>query len=226
MDTKENIKIAIAEDHDLLRRTITSVLNDEDDFEVVIAVPNGAELLDGIKNKAVDVVILDLNMPVLDGREALKVLVKDYRETKIIIVSMYYGHGYIEKYMKLGAHGYLSKDCAPLNLTRAIRDVYHDGHFIHKLCTTKLVSELIDEGFITPPNASASLSEIEIEIAQLICQKKSTDEIAGVLELSVEEIENHEQRAMKKLGIQSRAGIMIYALKNEIYVHANKQLRD
>jgi DNA-binding NarL/FixJ family response regulator len=220
MNASKIINIAIAEDHDLLRRTITSVLNDEKDFEVTIAAPNGAELLDGMRNEPVDVVILDLNMPVLDGREALKVLVKDYKEVKVIIVSMYYGLGYIEKYMKIGAHGYLSKDCAPLNLTTAIRDVYHDGHYIHEMCTTKLVSELIDDELIIPPNASQPLSEIEIEMARLICQKKSTDEIAEILKLSVNEIEQHQQSAMKKLGVRNTAGIMIYALKNGLYALA------
>ncbi len=215
--SEPEIRIALAEDHQLLRNTIISVLNDQDDFEVVIGAKNGAELLEGLETHEADVILLDLNMPVLDGRDTLPVIIKKYPNLKIIVLSMYYGEAYIEKYMRLGAHGYLSKDCAPEFLTQAVRDVYRDGYFLHEKTPAKVLSSLIESEVYVPKEPSYPLSELEKDVVTLICDQKENIEIAEALDLTEEQVARLRSEIMSKLGARNDAGIIGYALKNDLY---------
>ena len=215
MNTDQHIRIALAEDHQLLRNTLTTVLNSEEDFEVVLAAAHGKELLDGVEGRDVDVIILDLNMPVLDGREALKVLVEEYPHIHVIIVTMYFGKAYIEKYMTLGARGYLSKDCAPENLTKAIRDVYHSGYFIHHMTPVKMISLLIERGHIDIPQAKEPLTNEEIEMIKQICDKREHMEITeNTVALPIDS-QHHE--LLQKIGARDATYVLAYAMKHGLY---------
>ncbi len=217
MNTDQHIRIAIAEDHQLLRNTLTTVLNSQDDFQVVLKAAHGKELLDGMEKQEVDVVLLDLNMPVLDGREALKVLVDEFPHVRVIIVTMYFGQAYIEKYMKLGAHGYLSKDCAPEHLNVAIRDVYHKGFFVHEMTPISMIAQLIDEGKLVPGEPIEPISEEENEVIRLLCKSKPTEIIALKLEITENVVRDHISRILTKLSAKDTSGILAYAVQNGIH---------
>lgn len=217
MHTKHVIRIALAEDHQLLRKTLVTVLNDEPDFEVLLAATNGAELLNGLEELEVDVILLDLNMPIMDGRDTLPILLNKYPDAKIIVLSMYYGEPYIEKYMRIGAHGYLSKDCAPDYLMEAVRDVYHEGVFMHERTGAQTLLSLIENEVYIPKESKYPLSQLELEVVVLICDEKNVEEIADALDQTQEEVEKIRFSIMSKLGARNRAGILGYALKNDLY---------
>lgn len=217
METPYKIRIALAEDHQLLRKTIVTVLNDEPDFEVIIAATNGAELLNKLETVDVDIILLDLNMPVMDGRDTLPVILNKYKNSKVIVLSMYYGEPYVEKYMGIGAHGYLSKDCAPDYLKEAIRDVYFDGIFLHEQTSAQTLQSLIEREVYIPVEPDYPLSEMENDVVLLICDQKSDIEISESIDRSMEETEQIKQSIMQKLKARNRAGVLGYALKNDLY---------
>lgn len=217
MKSKKNIRIAIAEDHQLLRNTLESVLNQEDDFDVVHTAGNGTELLSGIKNQSIDIVILDLNMPIMDGRETLPVLKKDFPDIKILILSMYDGNEYIEKYMRLGAHGYLSKDCAPLILSSALRQLFEDGIFLLDDTPRAMLQRLIDENILIPPVQREVFSDDEISLIHMIYKEKSIQDIAAAMATTVESVEAMLAKIRNNLNVRSTIGIKLFAMKNNLF---------
>lgn len=213
----KNIKIGIAEDHDILRQTISQLLDAENNFSVVIQASNGHELLRQMMDQPVDVVILDLNMPVMDGRETLKAISKMDGDQKpaVIILSMYDSQEHIRKYIGLGANAYLSKGCEYPTLVKAIKDTFKKGFHFNEQVTRQLVTEVMRDASKPSKNViDLPLSEREIEIVRHICQQKTNPEIAEVLGISQRTVENHRLRIMKKIGAKTSVGLLLYAMRN------------
>lgn len=213
----KTIKIGIADDHDILRQTMGKLLQAEKNMSVVVQASNGQELLDKMIENPIDVVILDLNMPVMDGRATLKALgrIDTSKRPSVIILSMYDSPDHIRKYVSMGANAFLSKGCEYPALVKAIKDVYSNGYHFNQQVSRELVSEIIRNSrkdaklVIDTP-----LSEREIEILQLICQQKTSLEISQVLRISQRTVENHRLRISKKTGAKTSIGLLIYAMKN------------
>ncbi len=216
----QTIKIAYTEDHCMFRQTMVKSLNAEDGIEVVFEANNGLELLENLKSKKVDVILLDLDMPVMDGREALHTIRKKYSDTvKIIILSLHYNEGYIRKYMLAGANAYLSKEVEYDILVAAITSVHQTGHFFHNEVSPELVAELKSETKNTYPVLEGEpLTEREIEIVKLLCEGLSNLEVSLRLNLSHRTIENHRYRILRKIGGHNGMSIMEYAVRKGYYV--------
>lgn len=213
----KNIKIGIAEDHDILRQTISQLLHAETNFSVLIQASNGHELLCKMMDQPVDVVILDLNMPVMDGKETLKSISKMEGAEKpaVIILSMFDSEEHIRKYIGMGANAYLSKGCEYPTLVRAIKDTCKNGYHFNDRVTRQLVTDVMRESAKPSKNVIDSpLSEREIEIVRHICQQKTNTEIATVLGISQRTVENHRLRVMKKIGAKTSVGLLVYAMRN------------
>ncbi|GAB5417638.1 MAG: response regulator transcription factor [Crocinitomicaceae bacterium] len=215
----KHIRIGIAEDHDILRQTIGKLLQAEDNMSVVIEASNGQELLDKMIHEPLDIVILDLNMPVMDGRATLKSLsrIEVGKRPSVIILSMYDSSDHIRKYVALGANAFLSKGCEYPALVRAIKDVYNNGYHFNQQVTRQLVSDIIrnskkDSKLVI----DTPLSEREIEILRLICQQKTSQEISKILRISQRTVENHRLRISKKTGAKTSIGLLIYAMRNDL----------
>ncbi len=211
------IKIGIAEDHDILRQTMSRLLQSESNLHVSIQAANGQELLDLMTETPVDVVILDLNMPVLDGKSTLKSISRMNPSIRpsVIILSMYNSDEHVRKYIGLGANAYLSKGSEYPVLLKAIKEVYHNGYYFNEQVTRNLISEVIRQTSKPGNNMiDTPLSEREIEIVQLICHQKTNPEMADVLGISQRTVENHRLRIMKKIGAKTSVGLLIYAMRN------------
>ncbi|XOV69347.1 MAG: response regulator [Fluviicola sp.] len=213
----KSIRVGIADDHDILRQTMGKLLQSEENISVVIEASNGQELLDKMVEEPIDVVILDLNMPVMDGRATLKSLsrIESSRRPAVIILSMYHSSDHIRKYVSLGANAFLSKGCEYPALVRAIKDVYANGYHFNQQVSRQLVSEIIrnsrkDSNLVI----DTPLSERETEILRLICQQKTSQEIAKILRISQRTVENHRLRISKKIGAKTSIGLLIYAMRN------------
>ncbi|MCR9171894.1 MAG: response regulator transcription factor [bacterium] len=213
----KSIRVGIADDHDILRQTMAKLLQSEENISVVIEAAHGQELLDKMVDEPVDVVILDLNMPVMDGRSTLKSLgrIETARRPSVIILSMYDSPDHIRKYVSMGANAFLSKGCEYPALVRAIKDVHTNGYHFNQQVSRQLVSDIIrnsrkDSNLVI----DSPLSERETEILRLICQQKTSQEISKILRISQRTVENHRLRISKKTGAKTSIGLLIYAMRN------------
>lgn len=208
------INIAIAEDHEIFANLMAESLAEESQFDVVINAQNGQDLLDRMNDVKVDVVILDLDMPIMDGRDALAHIRKKFDDNvKIIILSMHYEEPYIRKYLQSGANSYLGKGCHYETLVECIEEVYHSGIYFHDKVSPELIEELLnDESTSFKVLKGEPLSKTEIQVLKLLCQGMSSGKIAETLQRSSRTIDNHRYRMMKKLGIHNSMELMEYAI--------------
>jgi len=211
---KGPIRIALAEDHEIFRQGLTSLLKDEEGLQFEFAVANGEELLAKLKTHKVDVVILDLKMPVLNGQETLKILKSRYPNVRCIVLSMYNSDEYVYQAMHLGARGFLPKDIDVEKLIDAIYAVNEQGYYFSDDLSNSQIFRIMNEVGIQPVFRKEDISDRELEVLGLICQEKSNTEIAELLCLSVRTIEVHRLKLLRKTNAKNVAGLVIYAVKN------------
>jgi DNA-binding NarL/FixJ family response regulator len=215
---KNKIRIAIAEDHELVRQGMVALAKREKGLSMVFDVSNGQELLDGLKTKKVDVILLDLNMPILNGHQALKIIGEKYPEVKVIIVSMMYDDEYITESIELGARGFLPKNTDFDELVDAIFSVHETGHYFDKQITKSLVKSIASQKGRKPLNSSYSLSDREKEVLLEICNGKSNDAIAESLSISIRTVETHKRNLFSKTNNKNSVGLVLFAITNGLFV--------
>jgi DNA-binding NarL/FixJ family response regulator len=211
----QKIKIVVADDHCLFRQSIARALETEPEFEVTGEVPDGKALLDYLAGNTADVILLDLEMPILSGWIALEKINHLFPETKVIIVSMHFEGVMIKELMSKGAKGFLPKNSDFEILVKAIHDVNSGGYFISKEFSEGL---LRDSMKYTPslPLDDRSLTQKEIETLILICKDKLIKEIADELNVSERTVERYRSNIYEKTRAKTPAGLVMYALKNKL----------
>lgn len=206
------IKIAIADDHDLVREGLESLLKDTADIEPVILAKNGRELLDLMSERTADVVLLDIDMPELNGIETTRELRKQFPVVRILILTMHDEKHFIRQLISDGAHGYLLKNSSRDELTTAIRQVYSGKNSFSGEVTMKLAGS--DES-----ESGDDLREVtarEMEILTQIAQGKSNKEIGDELFISHRTVDTHRTNLMKKLNVNNIAGLIRIAYRNKL----------
>lgn len=213
------IRVAVADDHALFRRGLANILNTYEGVKVIIEAQEGQDLLTQMAFEAPDVILLDLQMPVMDGIKATEQLRLRFPEVKIIIISMHDDDGFVAHLMELGANGYIIKDSDPDEVVKAIKAVvtenYYYGTFLNKVMHRRMLekTKLKKPSFTAQP----SLSERELEVLQLICSGLTNTQIAAKLFLSDRTVEGHRTRIMEKIGAKNTAAMVVYAVKNGLY---------
>lgn len=196
-----SINIAIVDDHQLFRDGLYSLLSKNDGIEVVASANGGLELLEMLSSGIrPDIVLLDLNMPEMDGFEVLKKLKKGYPEVKTIALSMHDDGNYIVKCIRNGAHGYLLKNTDEDELIMAIRTVLRGRKYFNKEITSQMIDIMSIEG-----SEAKKLSAKETEVLSLISEGQTTKEIANQLIVSTRTVETHRVNIMKKLNARNTA---------------------
>lgn len=211
------IRVAIAEDHTVFRELLGESLEKKKDIHVVFGAANGSDLVNKLKTNPVDVVLLDLHMPVMDGTAALEIIRGSYPGVRVIILSLQYSDIHVRKFMKLGARSYLCKDVHYETVVRAIREVHNQGYYFHGKVSTDLIADLLEDNTIVHLNNARSSEELtsrEIEIIQQLFEQKTNQEIAENLNISVRTVHNHRINITRKTGAKNVVGVMIYAIKN------------
>lgn len=211
------IRIALAEDHQLVRQGMVSLLSEESGIDVVFDVSNGAELLDELKSTKVDVILLDLDMPVISGQQALKVIVKKYPETSVIIISMHYSDEFISECVAAGARGFLPKNCDIEKVVDAIYAVKEQGFYFDDNVSKAILYKLVGKKDVNPNSDNEVMSEREIQIVELLCDEKTTNEISEILSLSPRTVETYRNRIFEKTKSKNVVGVVLYAVKYGIY---------
>ena len=202
------VRIVIVDDHPMVAEGIQSILESYDDIEVMGTLSNGREAIDRIDSLDPDVVLMDLNMPLVGGLSATEIILERRPGTRIVILSMHDNPEYISSALSHGAVGYLLKDVPTDEIKQAI-DVVMAGET--ELCTGA-------QGSIAPENGSGreALTEREQTILLQLASGKSNKQVAGALDISVRTVETHRKNIKRKLGISSTAGLTRYALEHGV----------
>ena len=204
-------RIILADDHAVLRSGLKMLLNAQDDFSVVGEATNGLEALAAVREYSPDLLLLDLTMPHTDGFDVLRQIKRTHPNVRVLILTMHEEEGYLRRALEAGAAGYCPKSAADAELISAIRVVMRGNVYIHPLHAKILIDMMIPPAGVS--NASpVVLSEREREILKLIALGNTNQEIAAKLALSVKTVESYRARGMEKLGLQSRAALVRYAI--------------
>ncbi len=216
----EKIKIIIAEDHPLMRSAICSNLtNESDQIEIIGQCCDGIELLEILKYKKPDIVILDIEMPRMDGIEVLKAIRDKYKNTiKVLVFSANLSNYINLRLMQMGADGILFKKSSTEELINAINIVYKDSVFFQDSMAFKMLSNSHN----MKKESLDQFNSVDFEILQLLCQQKNANEIAKEMKMSVNTINKYRSKLMEKTNSQNLAGMVIFAIQNGIYVIPNK----
>lgn len=210
-------KIVLADDHDIVLQGVRSVLEGlGKDLQVVAEFTNGKELAAyADKNKNIDVFIVDIAMPLLNGVEATAHITKNNPKANVIVLSMYDDRVSVEKSLKAGARGFVVKVSAADEIVDAISEVLKGQFYISKSVSKYIVQGYLDKS-APRRRGSSGLTHKEKEILQLIAEGHSSKQIAKNLNLSLNTVHVHRNNIMKKLGIHKQAELVRYALKEGI----------
>ena len=208
------IRILLADDQSLIRSGIRSLLDAEDDIEVVAEAADGRQAVTLAAEHRPDIVLMDIQMPVLDGIEATRQIVADERltEVRVVILTNFGLDEYIFRALRAGAAGFLLKETEPAGLLEALQVVMRGDSLLSPAITRRLISEFVAR----PPDAVAAtgmetLTNREREVVALVAHGMSNDEIAGAMVLSPATAKTHVSRAMIKLGARDRAQLVVFA---------------
>jgi DNA-binding NarL/FixJ family response regulator len=205
----------IADDHSIVREGLKQLLELESDFEVVGQASNGVETIERVKELKPDVLMLDINMPIMNGIKALKKLKEDGIDTKVVILTIHEDREYLIETMQIGASGYILKDSDSASFFKAIRDANSGESYIQP----KLAAELIKE--FNKPRGSRikkenELTQREYEVIALIADGLNNKDIAERLFISEKTVKNHVSNIFRKINVSDRTQAAIYAYKNNI----------
>ena len=209
------IRILITDDHQLFREGIANLLSASTHIEIVAQAENGQEAIEKDKKLKPDIVIMDLNLPVINGVDATRILHQELPKTKVLVLSMHAEKSYIKEALEAGAFGYLFKDCTYDQLIEAINTVYQGKKYLSAKITEVLIHDYLSKEEEVHDN-SEELSERESEILKLMAEGKLTRKISDVLFISVKTVGTHKQRILKKLNLKSTADLIKYAIKKGI----------
>jgi DNA-binding NarL/FixJ family response regulator len=212
----KTIKVIIADDHALFRAGVKTALSVKKDVELIAEADNGMQLLNLLKHLEPDVVLLDIQMPIMDGITTLPEIRKLYPHIKVIILSMHNDHSMISKLMEIGANSYLTKNSDSETIYNAIKTCYEQEFFFNELTNKALLTGLRTRRAEGGSIQEVNLTEKELTILKLMCEEKTTKEIADLVEISPRTVEAIRDKLKTKTGAKSMAGLVMYAVKNGI----------
>ncbi|MFK7772642.1 MAG: response regulator [Saprospiraceae bacterium] len=210
------IKVLIADDHKVFRDGIISILEKEEDIEVVGEAGNGREVIDLLSKVEPDVILMDIAMGDAGGIEASNLIKKQFPKIRILALSMHNESTYIVKMLEAGAKGYLLKDAGGKEMIRAIR-VVNEGNTYYSGEVSAAIIEHLTQG--TKPKEKKGgipLSKRELEVLELIAEEFTNPEIAEKLFISIRTVDTHRRNLIEKLAVKNTAGLVKYAIRNGI----------
>ena len=211
------LRIVLGDDHTIVRQGIRKILEERRDWEVVAEAGDGRDAVKKVIEHDPDVAILDIGMPLLNGIEATRQIVKRAPTVRVLILSMHSDEAYITKALQAGAKGYLLKDSADTDLIRGVTDVAAGKSFfspaVAKVMLDDYVRHLADKGIVDRYDA---LSEREREIFQLVAEGHSNKAIAELLSISPATVETHRAHILQKLDLHNTAEVVLYAVRRGV----------
>lgn len=210
------IKTILADDHKLFRLGLKGIIENFEGIEVIGEASNGKELLEILQKKTVpDIVLLDLNMPDLNGFEALDIITKKFKSIKPLIISMYDGDNYISQAIELGACGYVHKNSDPEEIEVAIKTTYEQGFYFNEKTNKAMLHRLVRRNKLKPvfDDRNISLNDRELGVLKYLSQELTSSEIADKMFLSKRTIEGIRQQLILKTNSKNVVGLILFAAK-------------
>lgn len=208
------IQVAICDDHQLFREGIRFLLERMPNIDFRYEAGNGEELIRKLEEEHPDVLLLDLEMPDMDGVEALKQIRTLYPDLGVIILTTYSDSKMVAYLMELGANSYLLKDTDAETLQRGIQSVFHEGYYFTREVSKAMLTGLKGNSRKKPElKNNVTISEREQEVLELICQEYTTKEIADKLFISSRTAEGHRKNLIEKLGVKNTAGLIVKSIR-------------
>jgi DNA-binding NarL/FixJ family response regulator len=210
----KRITVLLAEDHQIVREGLRSLLEHEGDIEVVGEAETGRQAVQLTRKLRPDVVVMDIAMPLLNGLEATRRIRREFPKTRVLILSAHSDDAYIEQVVALGAAGFLLKQTSSHNLATGIREVQKGNTFFSTSVSRRVedLSQKLGARGGTSKKGCNRLSSREVEVLQLIAEGKPNKQVASELGVTFKTIDKHRQRVMAKLNIHDTAGLTRYAI--------------
>lgn len=211
----QKIQVALADDHVLLRSALAKLISSFENYTILFEADNGVELRSRLQQHAIpDIVLLDVNMPGMDGFETTRWIFKNFPQIKVLALSMLSDERTIINMLRLGAKGYLLKNAEPSELKEALDSVINKNFYLSEFVSGKLLSGLHNDSLMDQD--PIMLSDKEKDFLRLSCSELSYKDIAEKMFLSPRTIDDYRQTLFAKLKVHSRVGLVIYAIKNGI----------
>jgi DNA-binding NarL/FixJ family response regulator len=211
------IRIGIADDHTLVREGLEAALKNEEGISVVFDAENGVEFLEKLKSKTIDVALLDLDMPVMSGKELLEKLTKKYPEIGVIVISMHTNVHIVAELIQMGAKSYLKKDCKVEELVDAIYNVQFDGYHSTDIVSEAMFIQVKKNNQREEAMAYFNFSEREMMVIRLICSGSTSEEIGARLDLSKKTIDRTRSKLFKLLNAKTTADFARICIEKGLY---------
>ncbi len=212
------LRVGIVDDHKLFRKSLSFLINSFENTNVVLEAQNGLDLLDQIQEDMLDLLLLDIQMPGMDGFETCEHIRKHYPEMKVLIVSQLTTKESIHKVMELGAHGFFTKNSEPEQLENAIKSIrdkdFYFGQELGMVLREAILWEKNNKPKITA--SSITISDREMDVIRMACKELSSIEIADRLHINVRTVETHRKRIMEKTNSKNFIGVILFALRHQL----------
>lgn len=211
--TKKN-SVVVVDDHSLFARSLANLINSFSNFEVLFQAKNGVEMQEKLLAHDVlpEIILLDINMPVMDGFETAEWLAQNHSDIKVLALSMEDEEQTILKMLRKGVNGYLLKDIHPELLNKALVELQEKGYYHSE----KVAETLLHSLNPTEDEKNLEFKENELTFIKLACSEMTYKEIADVMDLSPKTIDGYRQDLFRRLNIKNRVGLVIFALKNNL----------
>lgn len=210
------MKILIADDHLLFRMGLVSVLKYFDFVSKIKEVENGREAIEEVKNDSYDVILMDINMPLMNGTEATRLIKREFPDIKIIALTVFEDQKHVIEMIESGASGYIIKNTNANEIKTALLKVINNELYFSNQISENLITSLVNKHKIRKANFSNKISNREKEILYFICREYTTKEIAEALYLSEKTVDWHRLNLLQKTHSKNIAGLVLFAIKSGI----------
>jgi DNA-binding NarL/FixJ family response regulator len=212
------IRILLVDDHKIIRDGLKALLYGEADLKIIGECSDGDQVMDFVGSNEVDIILMDINMPVLHGIEATKLVCDAYPQVRVIALTMHNEDGYISKVLKAGASGYVLKNTGREGLINAIFKVHTQGNFFTEEVASIMMHKYMKKNMQgKPTNILVSVRDLtnrEIEILRMIAGELTNNEIAKELFISPRTVDTHRRNLLQKLAVKNTAGLVKFAIQN------------
>lgn len=217
-----HVKIALADDHKIVRDGIKTMLESQPEIDVVVEASNGNEILEKLENKLVDLVIMDISMPEKDGIQATKELKEKLPNIKVLALTMSNDDLHIRQMIQAGASGYIMKSAGRKDLKDAIETIMNGKHYFSDEATQSIMMDLVKGKGKSTAMDAVHITDRELEILELIVQEFTNQEIAEKLFISSRTVDAHRRNLLQKTGARNTAGLVKYAFQHNLISSADE----
>ncbi len=212
--------VALVDDHTMLRNGLASLIENMNEYDVILQADNGIEFITAIEKYKFtpDIILLDVSMPQMDGFATAQWIAENLPLSKVLVLSMFDDEKSIIKMLRNGAKGYILKDGEPAELAAALHNVLHKGYHYSDLVNGKLIHAINNVNANGQVVIENHITTRETEFLKLCCSEMTYKEIAAIMFLSVRTVEGYRDQLFIKLDVKTRVGLVIYAIKNKVFV--------